>query len=222
MTTHAPGVWRDTAYVGSGAGDLYAVNVRNGKQRWKFRADASVGGSPAVSDGTVFASDTERLFALDTESGRPRWTITTGPTPAWSPAVSDGYVYFADDDDHLHAVSAANGKERWKTSVVKGSIRTTPAVARGVIYLGTNDMDYNVYAIDAATGRLRWNCRGAPGGEAREATPDSHTQHPWAAQPYEWLDQPDQDTSAACTGWRSFPYPTGVARDGLESNICTL
>ncbi|MFE7111210.1 PQQ-binding-like beta-propeller repeat protein [Streptomyces sp. NPDC057575] len=156
ITTHAPGVWRDTAYVGSGAGYLYAVNVRNGKQRWKFRADASVGGSPAVSDGTVFASDTERLFALDTESGRPRWTITTGPTPAWSPAVSDGYVYFADDDDHLHAVSAANGKERWKTSVVKGSIRTTPAVARGVIYLGTDDMDYNVYAVDAATGRLRW------------------------------------------------------------------
>lgn len=43
--------------------------------------------------------------------------------------------------------------------------------------------------------------RRAPGGEAREATrrqpPDSHTQHPWATQPYEWLDQPDQEGRAA-------------------------
>lgn len=159
VTTPTPGVSRDTAYVGSGAGDLYAVNVRNGKQRWKFRADASVVGSPAAADGTVFASDTERLFALDAESGRPRWTLRTGRTRAWSPAVSGGHVYFADDDDHLHAVSAADGKKRWETSVVKGSIMTTPTVARGVIYVGTDDRDDNVYAVDAATGRLRWKYR---------------------------------------------------------------
>ena len=43
--------------------------------------------------------------------------------------------------------------------------------------------------------------RGAPDGEASEATkrqqPDSHTQHPWATQPYEWLDQPGQEGRAA-------------------------
>jgi hypothetical protein len=47
----------------------------------------------------------------------------------------------------------------------------------------------------------RPSCRGAPGGEAREATrrqpPDSHTQHPWATQPYEWLDQPGEEGRAA-------------------------
>ncbi|GBQ03286.1 hypothetical protein SSP531S_47560 [Streptomyces spongiicola] len=41
---------------------------------------------------------------------------------------------------------------------------------------------------------------GVPGGEAEEATrrqpTDSHTQHPWATQPYEWLDQPDQNGGA--------------------------
>lgn len=156
ISTSTPGVSRGTAYVGSGAGDLYAVNIQNGKQRWKFHAGGSVNASPAVSDGTVFASDSTQLFALDTESGRPRWTLTTGPKRSWSPAVSGGYVYFADDDNHVHAVSAANGKERWRTSVVKGSVMTTPTVANGVIYLGTDDMEYNVYAIDAATGRLRW------------------------------------------------------------------
>ncbi|WP_266274754.1 hypothetical protein [Kitasatospora purpeofusca] len=43
--------------------------------------------------------------------------------------------------------------------------------------------------------------RGVPGGEAREATrrqpPESHTQHPWATQPYEWPDQPVQQGRAA-------------------------
>ncbi|MFB7216411.1 PQQ-binding-like beta-propeller repeat protein [Streptomyces sp. NPDC056255] len=156
ISTPTPGVSRGTAYVGSGKGDLYAVNIQNGKQRWKFHAGGSIVASPAVSDGTVFASDPRKLFALDTESGRPRWTIATAPKPSWSPAVSGGYVYFADDDDQVHAVSVANGKERWRTSVVKGSVTTTPTVANGVIYLSTDDIEYNVYAIDAATGRLRW------------------------------------------------------------------
>ncbi|WP_411149047.1 hypothetical protein, partial [Streptomyces sp. A30] len=42
--------------------------------------------------------------------------------------------------------------------------------------------------------------RGVPGGEATQATKrqptDSHTQHPWAIQPYEWLNQPDQEGRA--------------------------
>ncbi|GAB3351697.1 hypothetical protein GCM10027360_07560 [Amycolatopsis echigonensis] len=47
--------------------------------------------------------------------------------------------------------------------------------------------------------------RGVPGGEASYATkrqpPESHTQHPWATQPYERLDQPDQEGRAACPGY---------------------
>ncbi|MFG3410471.1 transposase, partial [Streptomyces sp. NPDC048142] len=31
----------------------------------------------------------------------------------------------------------------------------------------------------------------------RRQPPDSHTQHPWATQPYEWLDQPAQEGRAA-------------------------
>ncbi|MEL5955717.1 serine/threonine-protein kinase [Streptomyces sp. CLV115] len=154
--TLTPAVSGDTVYVGTSSGYLYALNIRNGHQRWKFNAGESLFASPAVSDGTVFASTGHKLFALAAENGRPRWTLAVGRLQPWSPAVSGGYVYFSGEDDHLHAVHAANGKERWKTSVTKGGIMATPAVASGVVYLGTDDWEYNVYAVDAASGHLRW------------------------------------------------------------------
>lgn len=159
INTLTPAVSGDTVYVGTGSGYLYALNIRNGRQRWKFNAGESLFASPAVLDGTVFVSTGRKLFALSTANGRPRWTLAAGRQSSWSPAVSTGYLYFADEDDHLHSVNAANGKQRWVTSVAKGSIMASPTVAGGVIYLGTDDYDVNVYALDVASGRRRWMFR---------------------------------------------------------------
>ncbi|WP_405615417.1 PQQ-binding-like beta-propeller repeat protein [Streptomyces sp. NBC_00076] len=156
ISTLTPAVSGDTVYIGTDAGHLYALNIRNGHQRWKFDAGTMPIASPAVSGGTVFASNDRKLFALAAESGRPRWTLATGGTSPWSPALSAGYLYLSSEHAHLHALQAADGKERWKTSVTKGTILATPTVARGVVYLGTEDLDFNVYAVDAANGHLRW------------------------------------------------------------------
>ena len=59
--------------------------------------------------------------------------------------VADGTVYFGSADGHLWAVSAQNGRVRWKVPL--GGQVETPVVADGVVYVGTRD-GY-LYAVDA-------------------------------------------------------------------------
>ncbi|MEU5306135.1 hypothetical protein ACH4YO_40265, partial [Streptomyces noursei] len=46
--------------------------------------------------------------------------------------------------------------------------------------------------------------------------PDSHTQHPWATQPYEWLDQPVQQRKARLTAEERRRIVADVIDDALD------
>jgi eukaryotic-like serine/threonine-protein kinase len=69
-----------------------------------------------------------------------------------------GSVYFGDTDNCLHAVDAATGEEKWKfqaAQYVHPYLRSTPVVADGLVYFGTNHDGY-LWALDAASGEQRW------------------------------------------------------------------
>ncbi|RNJ26306.1 outer membrane protein assembly factor BamB family protein [Halosegnis longus] len=52
----------------------------------------------------------------------------------------------------VYAIDAQTGTQRWRFDPEAGSIRTSPTVADGTVYVGTTNLE----AIDAATGRRRW------------------------------------------------------------------
>jgi outer membrane protein assembly factor BamB len=134
--------------------------------------------APAVANGVVYVTSVDhKLYAFDAAgvtgcSGTPTtcaplWTLATFTLISSSPAVANGVVYFGSTgDDKLYAVDAAgitgcSGTPKtcsalW-TGTTGGAIDTSPAVANGVVYLGSND--HKVYAFDAA-GVL--NCMGTP------------------------------------------------------------
>jgi len=56
-------------------------------------------------------------------------------------------------------LDSATGFLLWKFAT-GGSVTCTPAVADGVVYLGSNDG--NVYALDSATGTERWRVLTGP------------------------------------------------------------
>ena len=63
------------AFVGSGSGEIHAVDLATGKARWKYRAvsgDLGIGeSSPAVSGGTVYIGDLAGvLHAVDAATGK--------------------------------------------------------------------------------------------------------------------------------------------------------
>src|SRR5687768_11637635 len=68
-------------YVGSQSGDLHAVNLADGKAKWKYKASTDGIGesSPAVAGGVAYIGDLAGvLHAVDVNTGKAAWTFKTG------------------------------------------------------------------------------------------------------------------------------------------------
>ncbi|MFI7414029.1 PQQ-binding-like beta-propeller repeat protein [Streptomyces sp. NPDC049627] len=140
-------------YVGSDE-YLYAVDPATGKQRWKFRTGK--GGvfraSPAVAGRVLYVGDTNNglLYALDAITGEQWWESDIATVSGEPPVVYGGMVYFTSFGGQLYAVDTIKATTRW---VFTNGGGRSPAVANGVVYVGSNG---SLYAVDAATGKQRW------------------------------------------------------------------
>jgi polyvinyl alcohol dehydrogenase (cytochrome) len=113
------------------------------------------------------ASAPETAISVATApSLKPKWTFTTGGDVSARAAISNGVAYFPDWAGNIWAVNAQTGKAIWSHQLsdyglTAGTIsRTTPAVAFGLLYLGTQYTATGktgwLLAIDAANGSLVW------------------------------------------------------------------
>jgi eukaryotic-like serine/threonine-protein kinase len=170
------------AYVGSEDHNLYAIDVKTGKQLWKFATAGPVNSSPAVKNSVVcFGSFDGYYYALNAKTGGLLWKFKTGgekkvgarglwtmkPNNQYmddlydfflsSPAFNDDgekpVVYFGSSDGNMYGLNAANGKLIWAFKT-KGLIHTSPALYNGKLYFGS--WDTYMYAVDARTGKLVW------------------------------------------------------------------
>jgi outer membrane protein assembly factor BamB len=64
----------DTVYVGSGDGNIYALDAASGALRWKLHTGNVVHASPAIANGTVYVGSWDSYFyTIDAKSGQERW-----------------------------------------------------------------------------------------------------------------------------------------------------
>lgn len=79
----SPTVTQEKVYVGSGDGNVYALDAKSGALRWSFRTGNVVHASPAVANDTVYIGSWDSFFyALDAQTGKVRWRFKTGEDPA--------------------------------------------------------------------------------------------------------------------------------------------
>jgi outer membrane protein assembly factor BamB len=149
-------------YPRSQRGFIAALRVRGGKQLWRFPAGA-VESSPLLFNGTLyFGSWDHNLYALSVRGRKPklRWRFPADDEVNASPAYSGGTVFFATDGGSVYAVSARDGRLRWRATSYsrfpggREYFYATPTVAYGRVYIGNTD-GY-VYAYGAGTGNLLW------------------------------------------------------------------
>lgn len=161
----SPAVEGGTVYIGSGDHNVYALDGRSGRLRWKFTTGNVVHASPAVSHGIVYIGSWDRYFyALDAQSGRVRWKFLTGNDTkiynqvgiAGSAAIANGNVYFGCRDSHLYALDAATGALRWVHDDHGSWVIGTPAVVGDAVAFTTSD-EKKFYVVDAATGKERFS-----------------------------------------------------------------
>jgi outer membrane protein assembly factor BamB len=157
----SPVIAGGTVYVGAKDGYLLALDAATGQEKWRFDLGGYiVRGTPAVSQGIVFAQAGYSLFAIDARSGNELWRIPIRFAGPSSPVVSGRVVYVATQEGQLYAVEAATGREEWHYST-EGLIYCPPAVALGTLFVG--DDTGKIYALDAANGHERW--RATIGGD---------------------------------------------------------
>jgi outer membrane protein assembly factor BamB len=152
----SPVVAGELAYVGTKKGDLVAVDRFNGEEAWSFHHFKTANATPAVVNGVVFLGDEEYLYALDARTGQVLWQVDPGGYVDSSPAVEAGVVYVSVHDygeADLYAFDAATGTELWRFNPEPYGSFSPPAVADGLVFVGSVE---KVYAVDAETGIERW------------------------------------------------------------------
>ena len=178
ILTSSPAISEGIVYVGTrdedgtNANAIHAVDLQNGKQLWRVKADAQVQSSPAVADGLVYASTIRgTLYAMDAKTGDIVWEKTVGKDEvqrAWmyySPTVANGVVYQAYSTGKggvMMALDARTGKELWNAPLAGGWIvESTPVVQDGKVYVGA-DGGWLI-ALDASSGKEIWRKKPAGG-----------------------------------------------------------
>lgn len=161
----SPSIAQDTVYLGSGDGNVYALDAASGVLRWKFHTGNVVHASPAVANGLVYIGSWDSYFyAIDARSGQERWRFKTGEDHKIanqvgiqsSATVADGIVYFGCRDSNLYALDAITGAKKW-TYDNKGSwVISTPIAKDGTLYFATSDSAL-LHAVDAKSGTLKYS-----------------------------------------------------------------
>jgi len=163
----SPTVVDGVIYIGSGDGQLYAVDAATGQTNWTFKTNNKIRSSPAVVGGRVFFGNLDGYaYAVDATTGTNLWKFKTSGNPNFpagqvfhSLTVSKGVVYFGCRDSALYAVNAVWGTQRWRTFVLNGVSWTfnTPAVWKDLVLAGTSIPGY-LFALNITNGAVKWQC----------------------------------------------------------------
>jgi outer membrane protein assembly factor BamB len=152
--THDDGV----VYVGSADGDLYAVDLETGQERWRFAAAERVRSSPTVAGATVyFGSWDGHVYAVSTATGDEVWRFDTQGPVQGTPAVGDGRVIVGSRSSRVFGLNAESGAVEWTLVHEDGSwVESSPVLADGVVYIGSSDA-LKLFALEASSGRELWH-----------------------------------------------------------------
>ena len=165
----SPVVTGSTVLIGASDGNVYAVDLTSGKERWRVRTNGKVRATPSVHDGVaVVGSFDGRVYAIDVATGKTRWVHHTSGDSIdlkkagydrraiqSTAAIAGGYVFLGSRDDGFYAIDFATGQRKWRASHGSSWVVASPAVRDGKAYVGSSDGHF-IHSIDVATGRELW------------------------------------------------------------------
>lgn len=119
-----------------------------------WTAALQVTAPPVANDGQVFLAGDSQIQAVSEVSGFVAWRLPTGPVSI-TPTAHAGWLIVASDDRRLRAVSAADGRVIWETTLP--AALTAPMVIDGDLLVGAFD-DGVIRGWDITDGRQpRWS-----------------------------------------------------------------
>jgi outer membrane protein assembly factor BamB len=142
-------------------------------------SDSRLTAPPVIADGHVYVLDAEaHIYAFDANSGKPLWDKALAPEGGDGPflgmfgadhsidpakgfgggvAFDDGKVYVSTGFGSVFALSAASGKQVWK-SELGVPIVNAPVANGGRVFVSSQDNHF--YALAQIDGRTLWDHQG--------------------------------------------------------------
>jgi MYXO-CTERM domain-containing protein len=140
-------------------GMINALGADTGALAWQASLGAGVQATPAIARGRLFVPTLGgTVVGLALADGAPLWTIALGGLNASSPTPVEGDIILGTGlpEQSVVRLDGTTGAVVWRTPAVMDQFsNTAPAVAGGLVVVGTNSGHY--YAFDAATGTARWD-----------------------------------------------------------------
>jgi len=144
------------AVVTNTAGEVKAIDIRTGHERWTFPAGAKIYGTPATDGKRVIAVSSDGMvYALNLRNGRLLWSFDQGQPSVASPVISKDRVFITGSSGRCHALDVKKGTLLWSNSTIDGFVETIPLLYKGMLIFGT--WNNHLYALDTETGITRWD-----------------------------------------------------------------
>lgn len=134
-------------------GELTALDLETGKEKWRKEVPGGILSSVALTDGLAVATATDgKVRAFDLATGERRW-VYDGKVPFFAaPAVAAGVVYAGDLRGGLHALRLAGGEPVWKLDLgshpdvkAPGMIYGGPIIHGGRLFVATCNLAEGPY-----------------------------------------------------------------------------
>lgn len=157
----------DTAYVANNR-HVYAVNLSNGTQKWRFPAEPdnrnSFYAAPARSPDNqlIVGGYNNTLYSLNPTNGIENWNFPDATNRyIATPLVEQSGIYAPAADENLYALDLA-GKIRWELAT-PGESWAAPVTDESCSCLYLTSLDHRVYAVDPTNGTQIWESESLGG-----------------------------------------------------------
>ncbi len=158
--------------VTSGLGNIYSVDLKIGKIKWKKKFVGQFSRPPTLYQNKIFAvSDDNQLLCLDLISGELNWSHVgsieeVSIIGGSKPAISENTVVVSYSSGEIFALDHRNGNLLWFDNVISGNffnrnivndIQSPLTIVDDVVYVATFSDNFLVYRIK--DGKKLWNLK---------------------------------------------------------------
>jgi outer membrane protein assembly factor BamB len=139
-----------TVYIGCLNGYLYALNLADGAEKWKYHSELGFYASPALKNGKLYIGDAEGKFhCVSAATGDLLWGFASQAEINSGANFHGANVLFGSQDSHLYCLDSETGKEVWRFAI-DDQIRCFPTVVGDRSFVAGCDSKFHI--VDLTTG----------------------------------------------------------------------
>jgi len=145
--------------IGARDGILYAININDGKEKWRINHEGPWVLSTAIKEDNVFAGSGSDAIVqcIDINTGKEIWNFQAAGMVFSNISIVRDAIYFDDILGNVYAVNNITGEKMWCFPLGSRSF-SAPVVADGHVYCSSDDGSF--YALE-----------GNASGETKKSSP---------------------------------------------------